>query len=140
MIKNNLDDFPMPTTIHHMDYSFPEFIDVEVVSIMAISKKDINAINNFLNSTKYKQYSKDDLEKLIFIHACRHLDYEYEPSYFTLNYLILDYKISEKNSINEMTDDSKKELVQNFFDLRKLQIDLNDELENKDINIKKMKV
>ncbi len=94
----------------------------------ALVDNDIPAIKNLFLSNSYNKLTKKEKEKQIFYTIYMESLTERNVDEF-LKYIIFDYKISEENSILNITDLTNH--VKNMFDSRKLNAELSLELDKK---------
>jgi len=125
--------------IKSYDYELPQSTDLYADAAMAINSKNIQAIKKVLNSTRYyNQYNQEKIEQIVFHSAF--LSVDSDASDLALKYLIFDYQINESNSIDTMSNIEKKYSVQKMFEARNLKNKLNEELDNKETNSRRLKV
>lgn len=102
----------------------------------AININDTSIIKELVSPKFCNHLTQDEKEQMIFRHLKKPLLGQFPPNDF-LHYLIFDYNISEKNSIEsfQVTDEIKA-----MFQARKLDEELRTELEDSKSQTKKPKV
>jgi hypothetical protein len=112
-----------------MDYQKnKEFEDLNKTLLIALHENDVSVIDKIMTYDKYPALSKDEREKAIFDYLSLHVD-TYNEGHDILRYLIIDYKIHPKNSINRCGGKISK-TVNSIFRARKFNSVLQQELDS----------
>jgi hypothetical protein len=110
----------------------------------ASMSQDIEAFKGILTSIKSPLVQQEEIDKAVFFSTYQLADKEHsKPVEELLKYLIFDYKINENSYfgiIKNANNPSLNMRVENMFTLRKLNENLNQDLNTNSENIKRLKV
>jgi hypothetical protein len=116
---------------------FHQSEDIDLTITQAIRSKNLESIKNVLLINTYSFLNQDEKEEVVF----KAIYYDYARNITDdsfLKYLIFEYNIKENNSIKNISNLNNN--VKNMFESRKLNEDLNQELNNDNKTGKKLKV